>query len=464
MSRMNTPVPPRPLQPIDHAFLNYDRHGRNTSTEFGLLLRFTAPVNHPDAALRKFITTRLATVPELSLALDHPSRRWRRLTWRRVEPDLDQHIRERTLPPEAGFAGARAMAEEIMNERLPRDRPLWQLTILRGYGRGEQCALFKVHHALVDGVSLMVMGTQLFGLDLGLSEAADPMSTTSPSPRRFQTLAMVVKGTPGYLRRCFPLAGRAFTTRTLTGRRRFAWAEADLTWLHAVARQHGATGNEVYLAALAGALRQWPHTPWREGIRPIWALVPFHLQATDGRGARGNRALAFRVGLPCDEPDPRQRLERIARDSSQEVNRLSSATEAEIAALPAWLTRTLFALTCWRRHADLFAASTAWLGNPLHFQGISLPEALPMGFLLRGRSIGAVLSTYGDRVYFHAVTDSSLPPADILCRLWLQALNELGNLPPIPGKDGTANAGGTVGRSRRPARLMKWGGIVVEQR
>lgn len=94
MSRMNTPVPPRPLRPIDHAFLNYDKHGRNTSTEFGLLLRFTAPVNLP----------------------------------------------------EAGFVGARAMDEEIMNERLPCDRPLWQLTILRGYARGEQCALFKVHH------------------------------------------------------------------------------------------------------------------------------------------------------------------------------------------------------------------------------------------------------------------------------------------------------------------------------
>ncbi|MFY9809642.1 MAG: wax ester/triacylglycerol synthase domain-containing protein [Pseudonocardiaceae bacterium] len=442
---MNTPVLPRPVQPIDHAYLNYDRRGRNTSIEFGLLLRFTAAGNHPVTDMRKFIATRLATVPELSLALDRPSRRWRRLTWRRVEPDLDQHVRECTLSPEVGFSGARAMAEEMMSERLPRDRPLWQWTWLRGYAGGEQCALLRVHHALFDGVSLLVMATRLFGVNADVAEAATPLGATVPSLSGFQRLAMVAKATPGYLRRCFPLAGRAFKSRTLTGRRQFAWAETDLSWLHAVARRHGATGNEVYLAALSGALREWPHTPWRLGIRPIWALVPFHVGVTDGSGERGNHAVAFRVRLPCDEPDPRQRLAGIVRDSSQEKSRLSAVTSTEMAALPAWLTRTLFSLTCWRRHADLFAGSSAWLGNPVGFQGISVPEALPMGFLLRGRPIGSALVVYGDRVLFHAVTDSSLPPADVLCRLWVQALNELGNLPPIPGRDITFQA---MGRNR----------------
>ena len=92
----------------------------------------------------------------------------------------------------------------------------------------------------------------------------------------------------------FPLARKPFTCFHGTGERRFSWATADREQLRRVAARHGVTSNDAFLAAVATALRHWPHTPWRGGRpRPVWTLMPVDLRGRAGDSAPGCQAASL---------------------------------------------------------------------------------------------------------------------------------------------------------------------------
>ena len=59
---------------------------------------------------------------------------------------------------------------------LPRDRPLWDITVIRGIAGGRTAYLSRVHHCLVDGVS----GIELLLAVLDLTPNPEP----TPPPAR----------------------------------------------------------------------------------------------------------------------------------------------------------------------------------------------------------------------------------------------------------------------------------------
>ncbi|MBB1052111.1 DUF1298 domain-containing protein [Dietzia sp. CW19] len=113
-----------------------------------------------------------------------PVREGRRWYWE-DDPDFDlsHHLIRGRLPAPGGRAEAEAYVSEQMSIQLPDDRPLWRAEFLEGYhghgheagreaGREGALVLFRVQHAMVDGVRL----TQLV---LGLCDSDDDI----PLPR-----------------------------------------------------------------------------------------------------------------------------------------------------------------------------------------------------------------------------------------------------------------------------------------
>ena len=94
--------------------------------------------------------------------------------------------------------------------------------------------------------------------------------------------------------------------------RRFDWVRGDLAQFKRIKNALGGTVNDVVLAVVAGALRNWLHA---RGVRTegleLRALVPVSIRAEDEHGQLGNRIAAMRGPLPVYVEDPVERLEVV---------------------------------------------------------------------------------------------------------------------------------------------------------
>jgi diacylglycerol O-acyltransferase / wax synthase len=80
------------------------------------------------------------------------------------DPDFspDRHLT--VSSPVRGRRALEQLAGEFFSEQLDRSRPLWQIAVVPRAGPGRAAVLGKVHHAMVDGIAAVELGTLLFDL------------------------------------------------------------------------------------------------------------------------------------------------------------------------------------------------------------------------------------------------------------------------------------------------------------
>ena len=112
--------------------------------------------------------------------------------------------------------------------------------------------------------------------------------------------------------------------------RRFVWARSELATFKRIKDALGGTVNDVVLAVVTGALRNWLHG---RGIRTegleLRALVPVSIRSADERGDLGNRIAAMRGPLPVYVEDPVRRL-RVVSEQMEGLKRSKQALGAEV--------------------------------------------------------------------------------------------------------------------------------------
>lgn len=143
--------------------------------------------------------------------------------WKRVKVNLEDHVKSPIFPPGIDFYDKfiEDYLTKLAIERLPTSRPLWELHLLKYPTRSTAAAaVFKLHHALGDGFSLM---GALFSC---LKRADDPsLPLTFPVRRQNPTPAKI-----GTLMQCCRSAMRAVEIglNTVTD---FAWGMMKSTLL-----------------------------------------------------------------------------------------------------------------------------------------------------------------------------------------------------------------------------------------
>jgi WS/DGAT/MGAT family acyltransferase len=293
--------------------------------------------------------------------------------------DLDYHVRRSTLPRPGTDAVLRDHAARLLAERLDVHRPLWELEVIDGLSGGRVALVYKVHHAMVDGISTVDMATLLFDVDPvappasrpepwhprpapdDLSLASDSLDglrrvvTANPLTLPFR-LPKLVRGAAQEAL-ASPWAGAASLAlslvrpgpqlpfnRLIGSQRRLHHLVLPLASLKEVKDVFAATVNDVVLAVVAEATFRWLEERGERAGDTMRVFCPVSVRDASHRYQLGNQVSGMLVDLPIAAMPPVTRLARIVAETG-ELKRSGQAVAARsLTAITSWAPATLHAL------------------------------------------------------------------------------------------------------------------------
>jgi WS/DGAT/MGAT family acyltransferase len=400
--------------------------------------------------LRAQVVARLESLPRLR----------RRLAWTPFgvarpcwidDPDFDiaRHVDAVALGDDAGrgLDGLRHLAEQLVAERLPYDRPLWHLRFVTGLPDGQVGLIERVHHALVDGVSGVDVATVL----LDLTPDAEPLAprpwTPAPPPGpvvrladgladRAATSVRLARGVASNALRPRRLIQQAASTAsalaTMAGDglvaprsllnvptgsdRRLAWVSVRLDDVRRTGKDHGATANDVVLGAVAHGLRALllERREVVDGDAILKVLVPVSVRGDGERGALGNRVGALLLPLPIGLGDPVERLEAIAATTKRlKARREASVVDGLLTAagfLPPALDGPIARLTGRQPFVNVVVTNVPGPPVPLYCRGARMLEAFPVVPLGGNLPLGVAILSYDGALNVSVTADGDVFP------------------------------------------------------
>jgi WS/DGAT/MGAT family acyltransferase len=297
---------------------------------------------------------------------------------------LSDHLREHSLPAPGGDEELNRFCASLAETAMDRGHPLWQLVLVNGLGDGRQAIVLRIHHCLMDGFALVGTMQCIFS---GEGYQPAPRVTPwrpDPVPSSVRLVLEALRDLGGAIRRLPGLiaktrrgvaAAKARSTRAIpvprtgvdappsplnrvfTAERRFTRTWVPLAEATLVKNAAGVTINDVGLATVAAALRDYLLAQGALPARPLIASVPVGLEEP-GAPPRtsGNRFSALTTTLATDIADPWERLLTISAVTSESKQQLALAGPE---LLPDWLdclppavTDRLVRLQHRRRRAD----------------------------------------------------------------------------------------------------------------
>lgn len=380
---------------------------------------------------------RLAAVPVLA----HP-------VWV-DDPDFElrRHVHHARLARPGGARQLRRLAGELMEPRLPRDRPLWAMWFVDGLSGGRVALIAKFHHCMIDGIAgvdilatllrvsperrlpaasrwrprPLPSGARLLADELA-RRAAAPLAawygagTVLREPRRALATAAAA------LRDLAAVGGATLTVASPTPlnvavgpRRVFNWMRVDLATVKAVKARLGGTVNDVVLTMVAGAVGRWLRDAGVDvGGLDFRLTMPANVRPPGEHEGPGNRVGVLTLALPIAERDPRRRLRAIAATTAA----LKRSGQLHGAALIAALSDRLFPpLAGWLA----WAAARARLYNlsvtnvpgpplPVYLLGARLEAIYPLAFLFAQQALTVAILSYDGQLYWTLTGDPQALP------------------------------------------------------
>ncbi|KJE21121.1 Diacylglycerol O-acyltransferase [Frankia torreyi] len=432
----------RSLTMGDHAFLAFTRRFPGEFLDIGVLLYVGGPPLDL-AGLRAHVADRLRAAPRLTERLqsvaspaqdshgrgakaEQASPRWAS----RGDVNVDDHVVVTAVPEGSGDEGLRRTIDRLATRPVDLGRPPWMLHLLRGHSVPGTLVLYRASHVHQDGGALYRALHLLFGEG---DETALALPPAFPVPRTGDYLRLAGRN----LRGLAPTRALAAWGGPARGPARHTWVTTELDALRRIARRHAVTINDVYLAALAGALRQWSLPEWRRPHRPIHALMPISIRTSAEQELMSNFTTGVRLALPCGEPDPGRRLVRVAaltrrlkRGGGLGVVERRHLALAELS--PGASQRFLAHVAssgARTREVALVASNPGSLRCRLAVAGRPVTGLVGLPPLFVGRQhLSVGLFGYGEHARVTFTASASVPRQETLADLWLAELGELAEL------------------------------------
>ncbi|HZD74442.1 MAG TPA: wax ester/triacylglycerol synthase family O-acyltransferase [Actinomycetota bacterium] len=349
--------------------------------------------------------------------------------------DLAEHVGVLPLGRRADEAQLLAACAELFARPLDRSRPLWRLWLLPGLPQGRIGLFMKLHHAVADGIA----GVAAFGAFLDLSADVPapqaPPWTPAPLPSTRELLGDNLRRRLHGLRRAgsrlahpaaaarqarrgWPVVREAFAeqraprtslNRPIGSQRRLAVVRSDLDLVKRIAHGHGATVNDVLLAAVAGGLRELLRGRGEtvEGV-VLRSFVPVSLHREQPDQARGNLDGAMVVPLPIGEPDPARGLRLIAAETA-ERKRKPRPPGSALFWCPA-IQRAFLRHLPRQRFMNVYVANVPGPPVPLYLAGAPLLEVFPAVPIMGNMTLGVGALSYAGQFNITVVADRQACP------------------------------------------------------
>lgn len=395
------------------------------------------------ATLLDLVEARLPLVPryrrkvrEIPLSLGRP-------VW--VEDsrfDITYHVRRSALPAPGSDAQLHELISRLASRQLDQSRPLWEMYLIEGLAGG-RCALFtKSHSALVDGETALEIGHVI--LDTG--PAPRVLADDAWHPQHEPSDTDLLLGALGHLAaqpseaievlrgvgaNVFGVVGAtekavesmAKAVRSATGgtpssplnaptckHRRFDVAVTELEDYRKIHKEHGCTINDVILAVLTGALRNWLLSRGKALTEPsvLRAVVPMSVYAegAEDQLRAPSTVSSFLVDLPVGEPNPVMRLSHIAHACDADGKSRRGVRARTLVHMAGFAPASLHAMSV--RAASTFAENTFNLvitnapgpQTPMYIGGARMLEMYPVSPLLRNQASSIGITSYDGRVFY----------------------------------------------------------------
>jgi diacylglycerol O-acyltransferase / wax synthase len=429
------------LTAVDASFLTNESSASHMHV--GAILIFEGPPpKYVD--LVEHIRGRLAMVPRFRQKLVVPPLEAGRPLWADdVNFNLTYHIRHTALPEPGGEAQLKRLAGRVFSQQLDRSKPLWELWLVQGLERDRFAILTKTHHAMVDGISGVDIGTVLFDLE-PVPEPAEVSDDWVPQPEP-STTELVGRGLRDLVEVPVKIAERAAAVvrrpesaarkaveglegiseivsafadpapdvplnQPIGPHRRYVWARSDLSTFKQIKDTFGGTVNDVVLAVVTGAVREWLHNRSirTEGLE-LRALVPVSIRNEDERGNLGNRIALMRGPLPVYVEDPVRRLRTITQ-AMEGLKRSKQALGAEVISrfndfAPPTLLAQASRINFSTRLFNMIVTNVPGPQIPLYVLGRELEEVFPIAFLPQNHALAVAIMSYNGKVGFGLLAD-----------------------------------------------------------
>ncbi|MFI7004877.1 wax ester/triacylglycerol synthase family O-acyltransferase [Nocardia sp. NPDC050175] len=357
--------------------------------------------------------------------------------------DITYHIRRSALPTPGTDEQLHELVARLASRPLDQTRPLWEMYLIEGLS-DDRCAIFtKTHSALVDGDTALEIGHVI--LDTGPSprELADDAWLAPREPNEMELLvgalthlaaqprealevarhasghAFAVIGAAGRAMDSVVSAVRAATTgapdsplNARTSRnRRFDVVRTDLEDYRKIRKRFNCSINDVILAVVSGALRNWLLSRG-EGLTEsttLRAVVPMsvYVEGADGDQLKpASEVSSFLIDLPVGEPNPVMRLSHIAHATEANGRQHRGVRARTLVHLAGFAPASLHAMSV--RAASTFAEHTFNLvitnapgpQTPMFIGGARMLEMYPVSPLLRNQASSIGITSYDGRVFY----------------------------------------------------------------
>lgn len=433
------------LSPIDAGFLAQERP--NTHMHIGGVMLLDGAPDYDEFLAH--IRSRLHLVPRYRQKLAEPPLETGRPVWiDDTNFNLEYHVRHTALPEPGDREALWRLTSRIFSQRLDRSKPLWELWVVEGLESGEAAIISKSHHALVDGVSGVDLGTVLFDLseetkDLSPSEPWVPRPVPSPAQlaakgveglvRRVAEVgtgaAKVIADPGGMLQRAAEIGeglsdvlGTFMTPPPKTPfnvapgpHRRFAVVDAELAELKEVKDAFGGTVNDVVLTVVGGGLAHFMRERGMDTTgMELRACVPVSIRTDSTKDSLGNEITIMMAPLPVDEGDPVARLRRISAEMEDLKGSKQAMGAQAIASLQDFAPPTIFAqasrLNFAGRMYNLLVTNVPGPQFPLYVLGHRMQRVYPIPFLAGDRALAIAIMSYDGGMNFGLLGDFDAMP------------------------------------------------------